>query len=436
MNNGNVNNNNKNNTNNVVAVSEFQSVRRAGAYSYYLSEDGLWQAYRLCLKRKKSTTSAVMFRLNEINNVRHLYDELTAGTYYPGTSITFITENREVFAAAFRDRIVHTWIAMRLIPLLEQQFVPTTWNCRKDKGVYWAVKNLREQIARVSENYTIDAWIMIFDLSGFFMGISRERAALRLCRFVEDRYAGDDKAALLWLIRLIITHAPEEDCVRYGSLKEWEALPKRKSLFHVHGLPIGDLLSQLDGNFELDIVDHYITRLFESDRYVDDFALISQDKQALLAAMPVIRQLLDITCGAQVNPKKFKICHWRDGFRYLGVIISGDKAYPSGRTVGKAYNAVRHYNRVRDKGRHAQDFVNTLNSYLGLMRHYDTEKRRRLICDSIAPGWAAFISVADGYDKLVLRQPRRRRLREELRQKRRFFNNLKYSVKCEHLELQ
>lgn len=435
MNNGNVNNNNKNNTNYVLAVSEFQGIQEAGTPVFYLSEEGLWQAYQKCLEHKKSTASAVLFRINELANVRQLHKEISDGTYYPGTSIAFITENREVFAAAFRDRVVHTWVAERIIPLLERQFVPTTWNCREGKGVYWAVQNLREQIRRVSEDYTKDAYIIIFDLSGFFMGINREKAAGRLCKFVADRYVGEDKAVLLHLIRLIITHAPEEDCIRYGSPEEWAALPERKSLFHRHGLPIGDLLSQLDGNFELDIIDHFITRHFESDRYVDDFALISQDKQALLHAMPVIRQMLELTCGAKVNPHKFKLCHWRDGFKYLGVIFREGKAYPSGKTIGKACNAVRYYNHIRNKESRAQDFVSSLNSYLGLMKHYDTVEQREKICNSIAPEWNTYIIISPGCEKINVKYPRRQRLRSKLRQERRFFNNLKYSIKCAQSEL-
>ena len=414
--------------NDVLGVSEFQGIQAPGSPAFYITEESVEQAYKKCLEHKKSTVNAVIFRMDEKMQVRKLTQEIASGTYYPTTSIAFITENREVFAAHFRDRVVHTWVAQRIIPLLEAQFVPTTWNCRKDKGVFGAVQNLRRQIREVSENYTKDAWIMIFDLSGFFMGINREKAADRLCKFVADRYVGEDKATFLWLMRLIITHAPEDDCVKYGSDEEWKTLPERKSLFHRHGLPIGDLLSQLDGNFELDIVDHFLTRQFECDRYVDDFALVSQDKQALLNMMPVIRQLLEITCGAKVNPNKFKFCHWRDGFKYLGVIIRGDKAYPSGKTIGKAYDCVRYYNKVKGAETSAQDFVGSLNSYLGLMKHYDTEEIREKLCGLISPKWFDYIVLSPDYQKINIKHPRRARLRRELRENRRFFNNLKYSI--------
>lgn len=430
MNNGNVNNNNKNNNNAVLAVSEFQEVQAPGAPFSSISEQSIKDAYQRCLLHKKSTISAVLFRINEQENIRQLHRELIGGTWYPTTSIAFITENREVFAAAFRDRVVHTWVSMRIIPLLERQFVPTTWNCRKGKGVLYAVRNLREQIRNASENFTRDAWIMVFDLSGFFMNINREKAANRLCRFIDERYFGEDKDALLWLTRTILTHAPEYDCVRYGGEKEWETLPKRKSLFHCHGLPIGDLLSQIDGNFELDIFDHFITRLFASDRYVDDIVAVSSDKQALLNSMPLFRNMLELTCGAKVNPNKFKIVHWRDGFRYLGVIIRGDKAYTSGRSLGKAYNAVRKYNLVQNKKTYVSAFVSSINSYLGTMKHYDTEEIRMKLVGRISPIWFKYVRVGENNCKLIENSPRRLRLRNELRRSRKNFNNIKYSIKC------
>ena len=402
--------------------------------SFYIDKKGLEEAYYACLQNKRSTVSAVTFRIDERQNLNKLYDEITSGVYYPTTSIAFITENREVFAAHFRDRIVHTWIAIRIIPLLEAQFVPTTWNCRKGKGTMRAVQSLREQIKKVSENYTKDAWVLIYDLSGFFMSIDRTKAADKLCRFIESRYVGEDKNTLLWLLRVVITHAPEEDCVRYGGEEAWAGLPHRKSLFYCHGLPIGDLPSQLDGNFELDIVDHFLVRLFEHNRYVDDTALLSDNKEALLNMMPTIRELLRITCGATVNPRKYKFVHWRQGFKYLGVIINKDKAYPSGRVVGRAYNMIRYFNHIKRKGLRAQDFINSVNSYFGLMKHYDCKEARDYLLSLISPEWNKFILIGENGDKIMSKFPFRQQLSTKLRRGRRMFNQLRYSVKCELLE--
>lgn len=397
---------------------------------FFITEESLYKAYKECLKNKKSTLSAVTFRVNERENIRALYKEIILGTYHPGKSIVFITEGREVFADQFRDRVVQTWVCLRVNPYLEQEFIPTTWNCRKGKGTLKAVMNVRKQIAEASEDFTRDAYVFIYDLSGFFMGINREGAATRLCRFLDDRFKGDEKDTLLWLVNLILTHAPEKDCVRMGNIQEWDNYPQRKSLFYNPGLPIGKFLSQIDGNFELDVVDHFISGISMVNRYVDDTLRISTDKKLLLNSMPVIRNLLDVTCGAKVNPKKYKFINCRtESFKYLGVVIHQDKAKVSGKIVGKAYNLIRYYNKNVGYW-NAEKFMQRLNSYLGMMIHYDNEKERKWLVSLISEDWDKYIVKDTKCRKITLKTPKRTIIRNKLRKQRRKFNNLKYKIKC------
>lgn len=51
---------------------------------------------------------------------------------------------REVFAADFRDRIIHHIIMQRLEPLFEKFFIEDTFNCRKGKGVLYGVHKLKD----------------------------------------------------------------------------------------------------------------------------------------------------------------------------------------------------------------------------------------------------------------------------------------------------
>lgn len=428
FNNGNVNNNNMNNTNNVLALSEFQSTRPA-KFDFFF--DMLTQAVRDCMKHKKTSYSAVLYRINEEFETRRLYNDLREGTYTLSRSIAFLTEGREVFAAHIRDRVVHHLLANEIVPLLEAQFVPNTWNCRKGKGTLAAIQDLRRNIAEQSEGFTRDCWVLMYDLSGFFMNIDREAAAGRLCDFVAERYKEPYKPMLLYYLRKVITHAPESDCTRMGTREEWDNLPERKSLFFRHGLPIGDLLSQLDGNFELDPVDHYIAEVVPADRYVDDNALVSADKDLLKWTMPEIRRRLAETSGAVVNPKKYKFCHWSQGFRYLGVIIKGPEAYPSGKTVGKAFDLIRHANALRNKPGKAERVASRLNSYLGLLGHFDTERtRERLFARML--GWGGMISPGEGFKKAVVSQACRRRcrLRADIRKQSRQFNEFRRRILC------
>ena len=70
----------------------------------------LFKAYRDCCKHKRGKNSQITFEFNQERNLVELYAELTEGRYIPDYSICFIVifpKVREVWAANFRDRIVH-----------------------------------------------------------------------------------------------------------------------------------------------------------------------------------------------------------------------------------------------------------------------------------------------------------------------------------------
>ena len=65
-----------------------------------------------------------------------LWDELNSVEYKPTTSIAFCITRpklREVFAANFRDRIVHHLIYDIISPYWEKQFIYDSYSCRKGK---------------------------------------------------------------------------------------------------------------------------------------------------------------------------------------------------------------------------------------------------------------------------------------------------------------
>lgn len=145
-----------------------------------ITTEGLLEAYYDCRKRKRKTASAIVYEMDYEGKLIALRDRINARTYQPGKSMCFVVTRpryREVFAAAFEDRIVHHWIALRLEPLFEQIFSPRTFNCRKGKGQLYGINMLREDVRQCSVNYTQDCYIMKLDLQGFFMSINKKMLA-------------------------------------------------------------------------------------------------------------------------------------------------------------------------------------------------------------------------------------------------------------------
>lgn len=399
-----------------------------------ISYDSLFLAYEECRRNKAWTDAAIAFEIHYENELLELRKRTERGEYEPGASIAFLVQwpsLREVFAAMFRDRNIQTWIAQRINPLFEAQFIPASFNCRVGKGTLAAVKYLQDAIREKSENYTRDCWVLKYDLKGFFMSINRAMVTDKLCRFIRERYKGDDIETLIYLTRITLLNSPADNCIMQGDPRGWDALPANKSLFTVpegHGLPIGNITSQLVANFLLDETDHYLTETLGLTiaRYVDDTAIVDCDKERLLAAMPLIREHLWQTAGVRVNPKKYYLQHYKKGVKFLGMVIKGDRRYVANRTLGKAMCRLHGFNKMAEERgaawckANAEHFVSCINSYLGLMRQGQEYGMRRAFCGQISEAWLKYIVINWDFNKIILKSKykHRERVKNMLRRKR------------------
>lgn len=84
----------------------------------------LFEAYYACRRNKRNTINALAFEVDYEHNLVQLCEEINNGTYKIGRSIAFIVNKpvkREIFAANFRDRVVHHLVINKLNPLFEKR---------------------------------------------------------------------------------------------------------------------------------------------------------------------------------------------------------------------------------------------------------------------------------------------------------------------------
>lgn len=382
-----------------------------------ITTEGLLEAYYDCRKRKRKTASAIMYEMDYEGKLVALRDRINARTYSPGKSMCFVVTRpryREVFAAAFEDRIIHHWIALRLEPLFEQIFSPRTFNCRKEKGQLYGVQMLYNDVRECSENYTRDCYIMKLDLQGFFMSINKAMLADMVDTFIVEYYKNeDDKETLRYLCRTVVLHEPEKNCERHSPARYWDYLPPNKSLFtngEGLGVAIGNLFSQLFANFLLNILDWYLLRelVFKYvGRYVDDFYIIDTDKAKLLVAVPKIRELL-AGYGLTLHPDKFYIQHYTKGVQFTGSIVKKDRIYTANGTVKNAVVAVRCLNRAQtiDEVTHA---VDSINSYLGCLRHANEYNTRVKVLQRLDSRVFQWIYIKGHYEVVAIKKKYKQR---------------------------
>lgn len=67
-----------------------------------------------------------------------------------------------------------------------------------------------------------NGWVLKCDISGFFMSINKELLADMLEDFLKERYNGWDLEEVINLIRIIVLHSPEKNCIKKGNLALWK----------------------------------------------------------------------------------------------------------------------------------------------------------------------------------------------------------------------
>lgn len=369
------------------------------------------EAYLDCRKRKRSTVGATEFELGYVHNLVELMNEVNSRQYKIGKSICFVVRYpryREVFAGEFRDRIIHHYIALRIEPLFEQIFCDRTYNCRKGKGQLAGVTQLAEDIRDESENYTKDAYVMKVDLKGFFMSIIKYKLARMVDDFIVEYYKGDDKEDLRWLCNLVVMHRPELNCERRSPLWMWNFIPKEKSLFtngEDRGIAIGNLFAQLFANFLLNTIDWKIDAVcVRHNRYVDDISFVSKDKKKLLSIIPMLRIELG-KLGLSLNEKKFYLQHYSKGVQFTGAVIKTDRIYVSNHTINSFAFAVERLGKATEMG--MIDDINkniaSVNSYLGIMSHYNEYATKRRIMAKLPPKFYEYCYIEGHFDVVKLK---------------------------------
>jgi len=382
-----------------------------------ISLEELFEAYITCRKLKRNTANALAFEVDYEQNLIDLCEEINNGTYRPGKSIAFIVNQpvkREIFAADFRDRVVHHLLINKLNHLFEKEFIYDSYACRVNKGTHFGIKRIDRFIRQCSHNYTRDCYILKMDIKGFFMSIDKTLLYPRLEEFIKAKYFKSDKTLILDLCKKIVFYVPAKNCIIKGKKNNWKGLPPDKSLFYSPencGLPIGNLTSQVFANFYLNSLDHFIKHKLKIryyGRYVDDFVLVHEDNEYLKSIIPVIRSFLLNDLHLQLHPKKIILQHYQKGVKYLGAFIKPGRIYMANRTKGNFYNAIQKHNAVvrdhKPSKNEKDSFLSSMNSYLGIMKHYKTYTlRKNIISKYVSAWWWNYFHLSGGISKFSKR---------------------------------
>jgi len=376
----------------------------------------LFRAYFDTRKNKGGTQNALDFAAGYEEKLFALHADIISRKYKVGQSICFIVDKpvkREIFAADFRDRIVHHLIFNAINPIFEKHFIRDSYSCRLGKGTSDGIRRVDHFIRSCSENYQKDCWILKLDIRGYFMSIKRDFIYKKIeSRLRAVKNADFDVDLMLYLIRIVVHNDATQNCCIKAAREDWIGLPKSKSLFFAEmgkGFPIGNLTSQLFGNIYLDEFDHFVHKemgVKYYGRYVDDMVFVHREKYLLKSVIVKAQKYLHTELGLEVHPKKIYLQHYKKGVYFLGTFIKPWRIYIGKRTKQNFYDAVNIWNKIAVKnngltpGKESRQFISAVNSYLGIMKHYNTHKLREKILKHLDEKILSSLAVSGHCDKV------------------------------------
>ena len=339
--------------------------------------ENLLQAARQAQRGKRYRPNVLDFNYHLDRELLRLQRELSNKTYKPGKYRTFDIYDpkpRMISAAPYRDRVVHHALCNIIVPPLEQTLIDDTYANRTGYGSHRALKRFIH-FARTSR------YCLQCDIRKYFPSLDHGILKALLRRKIKC-------PDTLWLIDTIIDGSNPQG-------QELEYFPGDDLLTPLgrrRGLPIGNLTSQFFANLYLSPFDHFVKEQLKARkylRYVDDFALFSDDRAFLAEARVAIETYLS-GLRLRIHPIKSQLTATRHGANFVGFRI-----LPSGEGCSRAVRIrIRNRSLRRARGRlremqqaytagelSLEALVQRLQSWEAHLLHGDTHHLRRDIFD-------------------------------------------------------
>lgn len=308
-------------------------------------------------------------------------------------------KKREVFAADFRDRIVHHLYYNYTRELYERTFIQDSYSRIPKRGTHYGIGRLQQHIRQVSRNYSRHCYVLKMDIRGYFMHIEREllleiclaslrkMAKHRVLKHVpqlwQDRV---DMSFVEYLTQEIVLLDPICACRVIGGQEDWRDLPHDKSLYNSPigcGLPIGNLTSQLFSNIYLNVLDQYMKRELHCrhyGRYVDDFYIVSEDKAWLHSLIKPVRLFLNEVLQLTLHDGKVQVYPLQYGVSFLGMYIKPWRMTVARDSIRRMYVKQTVLLRELHAGRIPLMRVATaIASFRGILSHGYNERMRDIL---------------------------------------------------------
>lgn len=359
--------------------------RHRNLYPQITSFENLLAAAKQAQRGKRYRDPVLEFNANLEAELFQLQRELRHQTYEPGAYTLFEIyepKRRVISAAPYRDRVVHHALCNVIVPLFDRTFIPTTYANRVGYGSHRSLKKF-VQYARSSQ------YVLQCDICKYFpsidIGILKQQIRLKLkC------------PKTLWLCDRILDNAaiaPNRHGKTVQPYTPVDYFPGDTLLTPMErpkGLPIGNLTSQFFANVYLNGFDHYVKEALKVRRYlryVDDFALFSDDHSFLQDCRRAIETYL-ATLRLKIPPIKSQLFRTHHGANFVGFRVLGDHIRVRNHNLRRGRDRLNQLQQAHAEGLLGEDdILKRLGSWNAHLAHGDTWQLRQNIGRSLSPPW-------------------------------------------------
>ncbi|TXH00344.1 MAG: RNA-directed DNA polymerase [Candidatus Moraniibacteriota bacterium] len=352
-----------------------------------LSIEDVFDAYFDCRKAKRNSINQLRFEADLEHNLVSLYHDLTQGGYKIGQSIAFVVTQpkiREVWAADFRDRVVHHIIYNAICERFHKKFIRDTYACIPDRGTHDGMRRISGFARSITRGWSRPAYFLKADVANFFNSIDRHILISLLERYIDEEW-------LRVLIRQVALHDPRTNFITRSPQSLFEQVPRHKSLLHAPdgiGLPIGNLTSQFFANVYLNELDQFVKHALKAKyygRYVDDMVLFHEDADVLNFWYREMDRFLGENLALHLHPHKKHINLADRGIDFTGFIIKPGRNYLRQTSLSGCKRKIRAWERQGSPidPESLNDLSKSINSYLGMLRQVNGYRARKSICQSV-----------------------------------------------------
>ena len=298
-----------------------------------VTDKNINEAYRIIRKNTIHRKKLTVFEMYYLSNIFNIKDNLYNNTYTHQSYNIFLVQEpkyRIIMSEKLYDKIINHLISKFVLkPCIDKILISSNVATREDKGTKAAINYMKYYVNKLKFNAD-NIYILKCDISKYFFNIDHNilfemvdkfKIDTKLKIIIKNIIDSTDNVNSNKDIDIIVNREKERllnkniDCK--NAIKELDRLPR---YYKGKGLPIGNMSSQLLALLYLNGLDHFIKEKLHIKyyiRYMDDFLLISDDKEYLKYCLKEITKYIENKLLLKLN-NKTQIYNLNKGINFLG----------------------------------------------------------------------------------------------------------------------